>query len=270
MILENMNKFVVFCLIFFSFSGFSQTGTAVDTMDYQEVIEEAYSDESEINLAIDTLKNALIPLNNETVTAKKLPENFKENYSGSEFNYDINKENGFLTRLSEMWRNFLDWFSTDSGGSSIVVDEIINIVLFIGITIGLGFLIYYLNQKGFIRLFAKKETQIINEKFIEENIEQINFDALTTKAKTENNLRKAVRYYYLWMLKNWSQNGFIEYEPNKTTKQYLNEIQNPTNKAAFQYVSYIYDNIWYGYHEIQSNDFQKIEEQFVQLINKQS
>ena len=145
-----------------------------------------------------------------------------------------------------------------------------NIIIAFGFLIGLGFLIYYLNKKGFIRLFAKKEEQIINEKYIEENIDKIDFETLVNSAKQEANLRKTIRYYYLWMLKNWSQNEFIKYEPNKTTKQYLNELENASHKTSFQYISYIYDNIWYGYHEIFEADFVKIEQHFIQLINKKA
>lgn len=83
-------------------------------------------------------------------------------------------------------------------------------------------------------------------------------------------MRKAVRYYYLWTLKSWSQNNLINYEPNKTTKQYVAEINNTVNKTAFQYISYIYDNVWYGLHEISEEDFTKIEQQFIQLINKKA
>ena len=74
----------------------------------------------------------------------------------------------------------------------------------------------------------------------------------------------------MWTLKSWSQNNLIHYEPNKTTKQYVAEISDAANKTAFQYISYIYDNVWYGLHEISEQDFTKIEQQFIQLINKEA
>ena len=266
--LDDMNKHFFYISFFLNISVFAQTEKTVDsiTKPYENVVETI--ENSATDLSKDTLNSALVPVNTEVLNQKKFKPNFKDNYSGTAFNYDIKKESGFLARLREWWRNFLEWFKTDSGDSSVVIDEIVNIILvFIGI-IALGFLIYYLNKKGFIRLFAKKEQNVINEQFIEENIDQIDFNHLTQKAKENKNWRKAVRYYYLWMLKNWSQNNFIAYEPNKTTKSYINEIENQKNKMAFQYVSYIYENIWYGFHDIAESDFKKIETQFIQLINK--
>src|SRR5690606_749509 len=263
-----MNKSLLFGMLFISSSVFSQTDQPFDTLTNPTEIVTEITEYSHTDLSKDTLNSILVPLNNETVKQRNLSPDFQENYSDSEFQYDVKKENGFLARLREWWRDFLDWFKTDTDETSYVLDEIINIILAFLLIIALAFLVYYLNKKGFIRLFSKKEEQVISEKFIEENIDRIDFNELTQKAKQENNLRKAIRYYYLWLLKNWSQNELIQYEPNKTTKQYLKEIAVDANKTAFQYVSYIYDNVWYGYHDIPKSDFLKIEEHFIQLINK--
>lgn len=265
-----MNKKLAFAALFLSLSAFSQVGQPLDTISKPQQTAAEVVEFTETNLATDTLTSALIPLNNEDLKHRKLRADFKENYSSSDFEYSVKKESGVLARLREWWRNFLDWFKTDSNESSYILDEIINIVLVFLAIIALGFLIYYLNKKGFIKLFSKKEQTVINEKFIEENIDIIDFKLLTQQAKQENNLRKAVRYYYLWTLKSWSQNNYIDYEPNKTTKQYVAEISDTANKTAFQYISYIYDNVWYGLHEISVEDFEKIDQQFIQLINKES
>ncbi len=265
-----MNNPLAFAALFLSLSAFSQVGQPVDSIPKPQETTAKVIEYTETNLATDTLTSALVPLNNEVLKERKFRTGFKENYSSSEFDYNIKKESGFLARLRELWRNFLEWFKTDTDGSSVVLDEIINIILVFLLIVALGFLIYYLNKKGFIRLFSKKEQNIISEKFIEENIDIINFNELTQQAKQQNNLRKAVRYYYLWTLKSWSQNNLIAYEPNKTTKQYLSEINDTVNKTSFQYISYIYDNVWYGLHEISEPDFVKIETQFIQLINKES
>lgn len=265
-----MNKTLAFAALFISLSAFSQVGQPLDTISKPQQTAAKVVEYTQTNLANDTLISALVPLNDEDLKHRKYRTDFTENYSSSDFDYNVKKESGFLARLRELWRNFLDWFKTDANGSSAIIDEIVNIVIVFLAIIALGFLIYYLNKKGFIRLFSKKEQSVISEKFIEENIDIIDFNLLTQQAKQENNLRKAVRYYYLWTLKSWSQNNLIAYEPNKTTKQYVAEISDTANKTAFQYISYIYDNVWYGLHEISEQDFTKIEQQFIQLINKEA
>lgn len=259
--------FLIYLIPLFTWAQVPQATDSIVHPLTETVVEHVLTEQ---DLVQDSINSTLIPISNEDLQPKEFQENFRSKYASSEFQYDVKKESGLIAKLREWWRNFWKLFETDNTSSKKVIDEIVNIIIAFGILIGLGFLIYYLNKKGFIRLFAKKEEQIINEKYIEENIDKIDFETLVNVAKQEPNLRKTIRYYYLWMLKNWSQNEFIKYEPNKTTKQYLNELENVSHKTSFQYISYIYDNIWYGYHEISEADFVKIEQHFIQLINKKA
>lgn len=248
----------------------AQNNASTDSL--QPVVKTVIEDDvlTEEKVVQDSINSTLVPLHSENITLKTLPEDFQQKYLDAEFQYDVKKESGLLSLIRKWWRAIVDWFSIETSNSNLVIDEIVNIVLVILGIIAFGFLLYYLNKKGFIKLFSKKSEVVINEKYIEENIEKIDFEALTQTAKEENNLRKAIRYYYLWMLKNWSQNNLINYEPNKTTKKYVSELTNTNNKTSFQYISYIYDNVWYGYHDISASDFFKIEQQFLELIQKKS
>lgn len=262
-----MNKLIFIFCFFFSFSLCAQyhedDGITTETPEVEEIL-------SDRKIIQDSINSTLVPLNTEQFSKKEFNPDFRNKYSESNFRYDIKKENGILSRIRDWWQSFLDWFKYETSQPNALFGEIVNIVLFILGVIALGYLIYYLNKKGFIRVFSKKSEIVVNEKYIEENIEKIDFESLTKTAIQDNNLRKAIRYYYLWLLKNWSQNNFIDYEPNKTTKKYLSEISDLKNKTLFQYISYIYDNVWYGSHEISTNDFAKIEQQFIELINKKS
>src|SRR5690606_32236877 len=168
-----MNKFLVFGILFISASVFSQTEQPFDTLTNPTEIVTETTEYIATDLEKDTLNSAFVPLNNEKVHQRHFNPDFKDNYSGSEFQYDVKKESGFLARLREWWRDFLDWFKTDTNGTSYVLDEIINIILVFLLIIALVFLVYYLNKKGFIRLFSKKDENVISEKFIEENIDRI-------------------------------------------------------------------------------------------------
>src|SRR5690554_2234110 len=218
--LVEMNKTRIFFTLFFVQSAAILAQTPDSIPVFLEKVVEKEEVFTEHDLVRDSINNSLIPISNENFPVKILDEDFRSHYSGSEFQYEVREENGFLAKLRNWWKRISDFFKRNNDGTtSIVFDE-------------------------------------------------IDFATLTHQAKQENDLRKAVRYYYLWLLKNWSQSEIIHYEPNKTTKNYLTELQQSADKTAFQYVSYIYDNVWYGYHEISENDFVKIEQQFVQLINK--
>jgi hypothetical protein len=262
-----MNKLLSIILFFLPMLSGANIHQGNDSINYSDQV--AKVPPFGYNIKLDTLNDKLVPINIDSIKIKKFNADFRSKYDSSEFNYNINKENGLIAKIREWWRNFIDWFSFDVNETTYIVDEILNIIIAIIAIIAVGYLIHYLNKKGFIKLFAPKDQQVINEKYIEENIESINFDLLITDAKQNQNYRKAVRYYYLSMLKSWSQNNLIEYLPNKTTKQYLNEIKDKNTALSFQYLSYIYENIWYGFHEISISEFTAIENQFLQLQNKE-
>src|SRR5690606_7800352 len=124
-----MNKTFAFVALFLSLSAFAQVDKPLDTISKPQQTAAKVVEYTGTNLATDTLTSALVPLNDEDLKHRKFRENFKENYSSSQFDYNIKKENGFLARLRELWHNFLDWFKTDSNGSSAIIDEIVNIVI---------------------------------------------------------------------------------------------------------------------------------------------
>src|SRR5690606_16094395 len=178
--LVEMNKTRIFFTLFFIQSAviLAQTPDSIPVF-LQKVVEkeEVFT---EHDLVRDSINNSLVPVSNEHFSMKTLDDDFRSNYSGTEFQYEVREENSFLARLRDWWKRITDFFKrSNEGTSSIVFDEIVNILLVFLLLIGLGFLIYYLNKKGFIRLFSKKEAQIINEKYIEENIDKINFETLT-------------------------------------------------------------------------------------------
>jgi len=124
-----MNKTLAFAALFLSLSAFSQVGKPLDTISKPQQTAAKFVEFTETNLANDTLTSALIPLNNEELKHRKFRTDFKENYSSSDFEYNVKKESGFLARIREWWHNFLDWFKTDSNGSSAILDEIVNIII---------------------------------------------------------------------------------------------------------------------------------------------
>ncbi|MDP2158837.1 MAG: DUF4129 domain-containing protein, partial [Flavobacterium sp.] len=59
----------------------------------------------------------------------------------------------------------------------------------------------------------------------------------------------------------------IEWDVEKTNSDYLYEIQNPAIKSQFEYVSYLYNYIWYGEFELDEVTFIKAKKAFDTLIH---
>ena len=96
-------------------------------------------------------------------------------------------------------------------------------------------------------------------------VTQLQVDELIKKAKKEGNLRLAVRYYYIKMLQKLETANLVVWEPYKTNFDYYHEISNDEIKQAFRRLSRVYEYIWYGNRDIDSRDFDELEEEFNNL-----
>ena len=117
-------------------------------------------------------------------------------------------------------------------------------------------------------IFGKSAKKITVSEITEEDIHSLDFNTIITKAKNEKNYRLATRYYYLWLLKSFSDRNIIEWDIEKTNGDYINEISNVELKSEFQFLSYVYEYSWYGEFDLTQTDFEKTETAFLKLITK--
>jgi len=135
-------------------------------------------------------------------------------------------------------------------------------------------IIMFLTKNKFKSLFFK-EQKVTNEIYLNElndNINKINIPELIRQAKSDKNWKLAVRYYYLYLLKELSKNNIIEWKINKTNHNYINELKKSEFYETFKELSKIYNYIWYGDFVIDETSFIEINVKFdktIQKINKQ-
>ncbi|WP_340154808.1 hypothetical protein [uncultured Winogradskyella sp.] len=127
-------------------------------------------------------------------------------------------------------------------------------------------LIKFLLENPVSSVFKTETAAIEGFSYVEENIEQIDFENLISKALKEQNYRLATRYLYLKSLKSLANKQVIEWHYEKTNSDYLNEIKDCQLKTLFKRVSYIYDYVWYGEFPIDEESFNKNKADFNQLI----
>ena len=194
-------------------------------------------------------------------------ENFKENYSDSDFNYSIN-DTGGINLMQRVLRKFFNWLGDVFGFDIDFIDyETLEYIVYglLGVIV-LYLLIKFLLENPVSSVFKTENKDIEGFSYVEENIEQIDFENLISKALKEKNYRLATRYLYLKSLKSLANKQIIEWHYEKTNSDYLNEIKDSQLKTLFKRVSYIYDYVWYGEFPIDEESFNKNKADFNQLI----
>lgn len=189
---------------------------------------------------------------------RSLDPKFKDNYKGERFNYEETPVEQAET--SDPLFN--------------VSPFVLKIISYVALGLIVLTIIYYIlkNSGGFY--FGKNRKKInyhaSAEQVLEdsENIDNNNFERLIQKAKSENNYRLAVRYYFLWVLQSLSDKGLINWNKDKTNYDYFVELGSFPIKDDFFSNSHIYNYIWYGNFEMNQNEFLIAESIFQKTLKK--
>lgn len=149
-----------------------------------------------------------------------------------------------------------------------------SVVKVIGYTVIFGLLGYL------IYLFIKQAIKDPNRKVPElahlftdqtnpEHVADLDLESLLREALAQNNMRVAVRLYYIKLLKHLNHEGFIRWEKNKTNRDYANELVSMGFSNQFKKIMIAYEYVWYGERTPSMEEFKLLEGTFKKLYETQ-
>lgn len=212
---------------------------------------------------------------NSEINPTKFDTKFKNKYKGEQaFTYvQVEKKDNFLDQIKRAIR---DWFRRNF--MQPVNEELNNFYYIVFLRVLgffiLGLIIYYLVrafiQKDIYWMIKKKGKKISAlENISTADFKTTNFEKLITAAIEQQEFRLAIRLYYLWFLQRLQEQDKIIWAPEKTNADYNYELKEEHERQEFAYLSYLYNNIWYGEHELTAEDFVKAKHAFdLKLKNK--
>lgn len=211
--------------------------------------------------------------NQEPKTQREFDEDFKSRYESDTYDYEgiessSDSSNNTTNREASEYSDDVPDNSTKNNNKSIDLGFITWI--FIGIfLVAIGFILYTILGDGNKSFFNSGKLRKINEfEITTENIENVNISHLIEEAEHNEDFRLAIRYNYLLLLKTLSFKNLIVLEDDKTNNDYVNELRQQPFSNAFQYISYLYNYIWYGEFLINKSQYQLAKSNFSNLINQ--
>jgi hypothetical protein len=159
---------------------------------------------------------------------------------------------------------------TDKNNNALINQPWFNTLLWV-VIIGIfaAAVIYFLMQNK-ISLFSKESASATEEAKDEEdeNIFHLSYTKLIQKAEKENNYRIAVRLMFLQTLKLLSDTNKIQYQPDYTNLDYLQQLHPTKFYHDFFKVTRSYEYVWYGKFNISTEHYTTIKNDFFNLQNK--
>ena len=162
---------------------------------------------------------------------------------------------------TDWWGRFWRWFwhflddAVGSGPSGKLIGYIA-----LGILIAFALFIIFKVLGVDLKIFSRKSKSLdVPYSEVEDNIHEIDFNAEIEHAIAAGNFRLAVRLFYLRILKQLSDAGQIQWQPEKTNQAYIAEINELTKKQTFKRLTDQFEYVWYGEFVIDRQQFESIK-----------
>ena len=164
---------------------------------------------------------------------------------------------------ASLWDRFWAWFWQLVGDllRTKAYRNVGQYVLLLGIAAGAIWLLY--KADVLTRLFPGRARNLpLGYDVLDENIHAINFTDRINEAVEQRNYRLAVRLLYLQTLKRLTDNGLIQWQPNKTNRQYTYELTGNPARLGFERLTTQFEYVWYGDFPVDEARFGLIQQEF--------
>lgn len=132
----------------------------------------------------------------------------------------------------------------------------------------LAFLIYLFIKQALndpSRKSISTNSALFSDQTAPHDVADLDLEALLREALAQNNLRIAVRLYYIKLLKHLNNEGFIRWEKDKTNRDYANELASNGFSNEFKKIMTAYEYVWYGERTPSPQEFTVLESNFKTL-----
>jgi hypothetical protein len=127
---------------------------------------------------------------------------------------------------------------------------------------------YFLIRNAFKEEVRNKKNKngesLLFDNHIDEVVE-LDLEALLRQALAAGDFKSAVRLYYIRLLKHLHDAKFITWKKDKTNRDYSYELSKTTFIQRFQKITLAYEVIWYGEHTPTAEDFEILQQNFIEL-----
>jgi hypothetical protein len=235
-------------------SGEVLTDTAVTEQGDSAATEEEYLYEEEADEDVDLVA---LPDSIPVSTRGFSQEQLEKLKSDPELQYEE-----VPTIAESLWDRFWMWVgqllkSFFDNATGVNISKILLYV--IGIALLVVLIMMLLKVDAFKIFYSGQGAVPVRYNVIEENIHEMDFEALIQQAIEQKDHRRGVRLFFLYALKLLSDKHLIDWQQGKTNHDYVAELNAVELKKGLNELSIYFDYAWYGNFTVSAETFQKIQ-----------
>ena len=180
----------------------------------------------------------------------------------AEYDYDAD-----LRRAPSLWDRFKEWLAAwlegllGSKAGGFVIDNLLYLIAIITVIVA----IVILSRNGLHRVFhgaPRSQGQVISD---EDDIRELDLPAMIARAETDGDLRLAIRYHYLLVLRKLVDQGVLTWSPERTDRDYMRQIADASLRSRFAHVALVFQWVWYGHAEVDRERYASIRRPFIEF-----
>lgn len=150
-----------------------------------------------------------------------------------------------------LWEQFKAWLwsllQKLISGNEKTVSVVWDILLYILVGGAALFVVFRAFGMTFTGAFGRAARRAsLSAELLDENIHEMDFNALIEEAIQQELYRKAVRLLYLHTLKELADKHYIVWRREKTNREYVRELTATDMRKTFEQLTLLFEYIWYG------------------------
>lgn len=179
-----------------------------------------------------------------------------------DYDRDLDQEPNWWERFKTWLREtFAEWFGAAAAGffASNLFIILCIVVVIIGIVV--------MSRGSLRRVFHGSPRSLGDVALVEEDIRGMDIEALIREAEADNDLRRAIRLHYLLVLRKLVDGGVLVWSPERTDREYLQQLKDPAMRSRFAQAAGIFQWVWYGHTEVDAADYTRLKRPFLEFEN---
>ncbi|MEC5393723.1 DUF4129 domain-containing protein [Bergeyella sp. RCAD1439] len=210
------------------------------------------------------------PTTESKVEARVLDADFRARYKGEEYDYrSVKPKESLWEKIERRLNKLLHFIFGDRAPfeAGKLAEWVVRILAVVITGLVIYFLVRYFYGKQGGWFWGRKNATVVSEgQVLDENIHEINFPEQILAYERKGDFRRAVRYQFLYVLKKMTDRGVLEWMPDKTNRDYVEELAGHPKQRDFARLSRVFDYVWYGEFSLERSQYEKYAADFSDFV----